>query len=56
MQILQSLNPFDLERLEEGDIRSLTGKFSSSGNHRLVILALHFFLKRFFRAFKAPHG
>ncbi|XP_031553156.1 uncharacterized protein LOC116290294 [Actinia tenebrosa] len=25
MQILQSLNPFDLERLEEGDIRSLTG-------------------------------
>jgi hypothetical protein len=27
MQILQSLNPFDLERLEDGNIRALTGEF-----------------------------
>ena len=26
MQILQSLNPFDLERLEDENIRSITGK------------------------------
>lgn len=53
MQILQSLNPFDLERLEDENIRAVTGKFANF-RARAIVSCLRSFLSQFLQVELAP--